>query len=304
MHSSVNEEPWMRYLESQRDLIKPSSYSTYRRAGERHLHKLPWDDLTQEDINKCLTDKDLAPSTKRVIASLLRRTLSTVEGNYSVKMPPGSPPDAHALSDSDADKLISHLISDGGSVCTGILLAVNAGLRIGEICAMRWSDVSLEKGTICVQRTVQRIKNDTSDANGARTCLYFGEPKSRSSRRTIPLPQFLCDLLTPLASPGDCFVLTGTPEVMEPRALQYRFKRILLEVGVPDINFHALRHTFATRAIDTGVDVKTLSKLLGHSDVQTTLNIYVHPSMSHMRECMEMIANASGEGNAAKIVES
>ena len=166
---------------------------------------------------------------------------------------------------------------------------------------MRWGDVSLQNGTVSVQRTVQRIKSESGDS---RTKLYFGEPKTRSSRRTIPLPRYLCELLEPLRSDKNHYILTGNSTVMEPRLLQYKFKRALRNANVPDINFHALRHTFATRAIDIGVDVKTLSMLLGHSDVQTTLNIYVHPSMSHMRQWMEMIAGASGEGIMTKIVES
>jgi len=299
--SNTNNEPWLRYLESQRKFIKPSSYSTYRRTGERHLRGLQWDNLTQEDINAFLASKELAPSTKRVIASLLRRTLEAEGSNCFVRMPPSASPDAQTLTDADTDRLISYLIADGGNVSTGILLALSAGLRIGEICAMRWGDISLQSGTVTVQRTVQRIK---SESGITRTQLYFGEPKTRSSRRTIPLPRYLCDLLAPLQSDRNHYILTGNMAVMEPRVLQYRFKRILRDANVPDINFHALRHTFATRAIDIGVDVKTLSMLLGHSDVQTTLNIYVHPSMSHMRQCMEMIAGASVEGNVAKIVES
>ena len=301
MYSNTAMEPWLRYLESQRDIIKPSSYSTYRRAGERHLRGLQWDNLTQEDINSLLADKELAPSTKRVIATLLRRTLEAEGSAFRVRMPPSSSPDAQTLSDDDADRLISYLIADGDNVSTGILLALSAGLRIGEICAMRWGDVSLQNGTVSVQRTVQRIK---SESGTSRTKLYFGEPKTRSSRRTIPLPRYLCDLLAPLRSDRNHYILTGNGAVMEPRVLQYKFKKILRDAKVPNINFHALRHTFATRAIDIGVDVKTLSMLLGHSDVQTTMNIYVHPSMSHMRQCMEMIASASGEGNVTKNVES
>lgn len=289
--SNIQNEPWLQYLESHRDIIKPSSYSTYRRAGERHLRGLQWDKLTQEDINTLLADKELAPSTKRVIASLLKQTLEAEGSNFRVRVPPASSPDAQTLTEADAGRLINYLIADGSNVSTGILLALSAGLRIGEVCAMRWGDISLQSRTVSVQRTVQRIR---SESDGKRTKLYFGEPKTRSSRRTIPLPRYLCELLEPLRSDKNHYILTGNTTVMEPRLLQYKFKRALRNANVPDINFHALRHTFATRAIDIGVDIKTLSMLLGHSDVQTTMNIYVHPSMSHMRECMEMIAGATG----------
>ena len=290
---SGHSEPWVRWLRSQEGQIKPTTYSTYQRAAERHLSRLPWENLTQEDVGSFLSSAELSSSTKRILASMLRRTLALSGTSLTVKAPPAASPDAKTLSDEEAARLIHYLISSGDRVSVGILLAINAGLRIGEICAMRWEDISLSEGTVCVRRTVQRIKNDAPDESG-RTRLYFGEPKSRSSRRTLPLPSFLIALLSRHEQDGQCYILTGSERVMEPRTLQYRFKRILHFAGVQYVNFHALRHTFATRAISCGVDIKTLSKLLGHSNVQTTLNIYVHPSMSHMRECMELLAPCTG----------
>ena len=160
------------------------------------------------------------------------------------------------------------------------------GIRIGELCSLKWSDIDLEKNILTVSKTMQRIKK--LDGNTA-TKILIDSPKSKSSVRKIPLPEFIADILKKLRGNSDDYVLTGKKLYAEPRTMQYRFSAILKKLSLPKVNFHALRHAFATNCIALGFDVKTLSEILGHSSVEITLNRYVHSSMDRKRACMEVL---------------
>ena len=169
----------------------------------------------------------------------------------------------------------------------GILLSAATGIRIGELCALKWENIDLEKRTLTVNNTVQRIKSiDGSSA----TKLIITSPKSNSSVREIPLPDFIIPILESLKANNDYYLLSGTRAIIEPRTMQYRFKRILSDLNLPDVSFHSLRHGFATTCIALGFDVKTLSEILGHSSVEITLNRYVHSSMERKAEFMKSLS--------------
>lgn len=169
----------------------------------------------------------------------------------------------------------------------GILLCLETGLRLGEVCALRWNDISLAERKLRVRQTAQRIQRDGGNA-GMKTKIVITPPKSDSSVRVIPLPDSICAILLPLQqSKGNGFLLTGDEQrIMEPRSLQRQFKRVLNACNIADANFHALRHTFATRGVEVGFDVKCLSSILGHSNVAMTLSRYVHPTMEMKRRNM------------------
>ena len=175
-------------------------------------------------------------------------------------------------------KLIHYLQNNFDLTALGILLSLFTGIRIGELCALKWSDFSFTDKELHVHRTMQRLPN--LDKNSSKkTIIEIGEPKSFSSNRKIPLPEQLMKYLHAAYVEG-AYVLSGSKNnFIEPRTLENRFKSILKKCGVEKINFHALRHTFATRCIELGFDVKLLSEILGHSNVNITLNRYVHPSM-------------------------
>lgn len=141
----------------------------------------------------------------------------------------------------------------------------------------------MNNGTLSVNRTVQRIYN------GKSSKVYVGAPKSKSSVRMIPLPKVVSEMLKKYSHNRSGYVLSGSERFVEPRTLQYRFKSFLKKAELPSINFHSLRHMFATNCIKLGFDVKTLSEILGHSSVEVTLNRYVHSSMERKRECMQML---------------
>ena len=136
---------------------------------------------------------------------------------------------------------------------------------------------------------MQRIKN-LSGEGGTKTKIVITKPKSTKSMQEIPIPRFLMSLLRKMVTGSDAYILTGTPDnFVEPRTLQKRFKEYLKKAGVADTNFHALRHTFATRAVEQGFDVKSLSEILGHANVNTTLKLYVHPSFALKRRYMDRL---------------
>lgn len=191
--------------------------------------------------------------------------------------------------------LKKYLINDIDESKLGILIALNTGLRIGEICGLKWEDVNFKESTISVRRTIQRIKNMNSELAEPKTLLVAGEPKTASSKRIVPVPSFLMKYLGYFYEQKKSnFIIPGsTHEFLDPRTYQYRFHEYLKDCNLRDLNFHALRHTFATRCIEVGVDTKTLSEVLGHSNVSITLNIYVHSSLELKRTQLELLNTIS-----------
>lgn len=172
----------------------------------------------------------------------------------------------------------------------GIIICFSTGLRLGEICALKWSDIDIDEKILRVNRTVQRIAVPGRDT---RTSLMEGTPKSVFSRREIPLSDDLIDLLLSFYGKGEYVV--GIKKPVEPRNYQYHFRRFLSASGIGKKNFHITRHTFATNCINNGTDVKSLSEILGHSDVSITLNKYVHPTLSTKRQHMNSLASIYGQ---------
>lgn len=164
----------------------------------------------------------------------------------------------------------------------GILLCLITGLRLGEICALRWEDIDFENKILCVKHTVQRI----FDKKLGKTRLTETRPKSYYSEREIPVADEIINLLYLHRGEG-YFFLGSRP--MEPRTYQYKFYLYLKEAGITHMNFHILRHTFATNCIECGIDPKSLSEMLGHADVRITLNRYVHPTMQSKREYINKV---------------
>ena len=191
------------------------------------------------------------------------------------------------FSPSEREKLRIYLGKSHERSHLGILLCLSTGIRLGELCALTWDDISLEEKKLHIRRTMQRIRNYAGD--GAKTKIVVTSPKSDSSIRTIPLPDKLCSALAPTWQPGAFFLTGDKKKFIEPRTMQNHFKAALVAAGIADANFHALRHTFATQCVEANFDVKCLSELLGHSDVSITMNRYVHPTMELKRRNMEKL---------------
>lgn len=185
--------------------------------------------------------------------------------------------------------LVQHLTRDMDACKFGTLLALYTGIRIGELCALKWEDVCLSQGILKIKKTMQRVQN-TAEQGTSRTKIIVTEPKSRCSKRDIPLPAFLLAYARQFAACPQAYVLTGTAaRYMEPRTLQNRFKSCIAQSGLKKANFHALRHTFATRCVEVGFDIKSLSEILGHASVNITLNRYIHSSFALKRSQMDKL---------------
>ena len=165
------------------------------------------------------------------------------------------------------------------------MISLEAGLRLGEVCSLKWSDIDFKDRVVHVNRTVIRINY------GGNTGLVIQTPKSDASERVVPLTERLLTLLAEEAEGEnpDTYILTRSVDTpLDPRTMQNRFRNFQKSLGMKPRNYHATRHSFATRCVEHGIDAKTLSEILGHANVKTTLQMYVHPSMEAKRHYLEM----------------
>jgi len=169
----------------------------------------------------------------------------------------------------------------------GIFICLSAGLRIGEVCALVWDDIDTTNGVIRISKTIQRIY--LVEGGEKYTELLIDSPKTKNSIRDIPMTRELLSIVKPLKKVvrGDYYVLTNNSAPTEPRSYRVYFKKIQEELGLPKMRFHGLRHSFATRCIESKCDYKTVSVLLGHSNISTTLNLYVHPNLEQKKKCID-----------------
>lgn len=198
---------------------------------------------------------------------------------------------AKILNQTEQAKLLQCLYHETDIYKIGILLCISTGLRLGEICSLKWEDIDLKEKVLHVNTTVQRI---SVEGHHEKTSLIEGNPKSVFSKREIPLSEDIVRLLTPYYSTSAIYVINNN-KPMEPRTYQNKFQKYLKLAGVEQKNFHALRHTFATNCINSGTDVKSLSEILGHSDVKVTLNRYVHPTLETKRQHMNALSSIYGQ---------
>ncbi len=186
-------------------------------------------------------------------------------------------------------KLVTYIFKHRCATSIGVLLSLNAGLRIGEVCGLSWENVDLQKGILHIRHTVARVP-DTNPNTAAATRLILDSPKSASSVRDIPIASAILPLLADRRKKACSeFLVSEKDNFISPRTYEYRFSRLLEKSGLRHVNYHALRHTFATRCIEIGMDVKSLSEILGHAGVGVTLNTYVHSSIERKREQMEKL---------------
>ena len=292
------------WLASQKDRVKPSTYSRYETALERHIKPrlggcFPLSLSTQlvDTFRQSMLCEDkLSPQTVKgilvILKSILQYTAKQFPSGFpaiEVHYPKDPKKEMRVLTQEEQRRFMDYLREDMDECKFGVLLALLTGLRIGELCALHWGDISLQAGTLRVSATMQRLPN-SEGGQGGRTQICVGSPKSDTSARTIPLsPSAIRLCRTAGARPPATYVLTGNTCWMEPRALQYRMKKYTKECGLEGVHFHTLRHTFATRCVEAGFELKSLSEILGHASVSITMDRYVHSSMELKRANMDKL---------------
>lgn len=285
------------WLDEQRTYQKYSTYSLYYNLCQNHiipdLGDLDIEEITTERIQTYVLDK-LDHGSKvngqglsiRYIKDLIGIISLTSEKNLDIKLPYDPPKEIEIFEKEEQIILLNHLQSHINPRNFGILLCIHTGIRIGELCALKWSDIDLDNRTVKIDKTMIRTYTKIDGS-----VLRITPPKSRSSNRIIPLNSSIMYYANLLQQDDDCYVLTGTNKYIEPNKFRLYYNRILKSLRIDHRNFHALRHTFATRCIECGCDYKSLSQILGHSNVSITMNLYVHPQMEMKRKCVEMLAD-------------
>lgn len=283
-----------------KDTKKHSTYVKYMIIYTNHLEKL-FQTISLHKITDLLVKEvfleSLSESTRKSIWCVLNQILKFASQKYFIPTPNLKIPvssehrrPVEVLSRGEQAQLFSVIYQDMNISKMAVLLCLYIGLRLGELCALKWSDIDFVNKVMRISSTVQRLYVEDCST---KTVLLETSPKSECSRREIPLSALVLDLLLRFQSNGE--YVFGGDKPMEPRTLQNHFKKIVRESGLPEKNFHMLRHTFATNCIEGGIDVKSLSEILGHSDVQLTLNRYVHPSMDTKRKHLNALSLFYGQ---------
>ncbi len=296
------------WLSTNRVRIKGATEVKYTRLIETHiipaLGGFRIDAVDSKMINSFLDCKlqsgglkshaALSPSYVRTMAIIIESTINyaVMEGLRSplrtpINKPSISKKEVSVLDNQAEVTLTKAMLCDSSPVAIGVLLALQGGLRIGEVCALKWQDVDFETGLIHVRHTVSRVPCQHEEQ---RTTLVIDTPKTMASARDVPMPSSLKSILQK-AHDSRCseYVVSNTHTFVGTRTFDYQYRRLLCRHGIRIVNFHTLRHTYATRCAEAGMDAKTLSRLLGHSSANISLNIYVHPSLEGAANQLEQI---------------
>lgn len=285
------------WLSTNQNAYKTSTYQAYKRIIEKHIEKsflneLPIRKITQthiKDFTDSLLKKGLSNKTVNDILLVLNILFKYANKYYdtpiiSLVFVKEQKKEMRVLTISEQKALEYYLKEDVDIYKFASFFALYTGIRIGELCALKWKDIS--NNNIKINKTMHRLY----DENG-KSKIFIDDPKTINSNRTIPIPPILNYYIDLFRKNDEEFVLsTEKLKMIEPRLLQIKFKKIMEICALDDVTFHTLRHTFATRCVECGFDIKSLSEILGHADVKTTLNKYVHSSMDLKRANMEKLS--------------
>lgn len=296
------------WREDKRPYVKQSTYAAYMLILENHiLPNFGEEEVLKEDSVQAFVLQKLAKGmgvkTIKDILIVLKMVMKFGVKHewmnyceWDIKYPTTeTPKEIEVLSVAHHKKILDYIQRNFTFRNLGIYISLSTGLRIGEVCALKWSDIDTDSGTIIVQRTIERIY--VIDGQTKRTELIINSPKTKNSCREIPMSKELLALVKPLKKVvnADYFVLTNEPKPTEPRTYRNYYKRLMGELDIPPLKYHGLRHSFATRCIESNCDYKTVSVLLGHSNISTTLNLYVHPNMEQKKRCIAKMFKSLGK---------
>ncbi len=288
------------WLESRRNHIKESSYACYRSKLEFHILPffagMKYSSLDVDAIEQFAAAKKAEHLSSKYISDMITMMKSAAKWAEMTKGYANQiryaapiriqPKEMTVLSGDERKRLLKTIDSTHDHTSCGVLLTLYTGLRIGELCALQWKDIDFDARILHITKTVQRIRVYGEES---KTAVKITEPKSATSLRVIPLPEFLVDALAEYRGDGQEYITSGKAVMTEPRSFLNRYKALLKKAGIPSRKFHCIRHTFSTHALQLGFDVKTLSEILGHANPNITMRVYVHTSMERKKECMERL---------------
>lgn len=287
--------------EEKRKYVKRSTMSVYQLHLERHLIPVfgEMTAVSEETVQAFVTRKlNSGLSQKSIKDILVVLKMVTRFGaklgiftypDWEIRFPTEEPRRvAPVFSSEHQRKLTAYLYSHFSFRNLGILICLNTGLRIGEICALKWNDINEQLAIITVSKTMERIYFDK------HTELILSSPKTKNSYREIPIARKLMKLIRSIKERKnkDYYIISNSPSPIEPRTYRNYFRKLLDSLAIPEIKFHGLRHSFATRCIESQCDYKTVSAILGHSNITTTMNLYVHPNMEHKKRCIDRMVKS------------
>lgn len=307
IHKTIREiaAAWKEY---KRPYVKQSTMAAYVLILENHIlptfgedNSLPEQSVQAFVLHKIESGlstksvKDILIVLKMVMKFGVKKEWMTYY-EWDIKYPPSSENKVlDVLSVTNHRKILNHIQSHFTFMGLGIYISLSTGLRIGEICALKWSDINVTDGILTVNRTIERIY--IIEGEKKHTELVINTPKTKNSCREIPMNKELLGMLKPLKKVvnEDYYILTNDERPTEPRTYRNYYKRMMEKLDIPKLKYHGLRHSFATRCIEVGCDYKTVSVLLGHSNISTTLNLYVHPNMEQKKRCIDKVFKSLGK---------
>ena len=285
-------------------VVKLRTYERYKYIIEKHINpklgEFELDDLSavilqdyvlsELESGNLISSKGLANNSVIGIVNVLKSALKlaksleicAVDNSDKIKLPMATEKPVTAFEKWEQEKLEKYCLSSNKTNYLGIVICLYTGIRLGELLALTWNDIDFKSGIMTISKTAYRIKQ-----NG-KPQVVIGQPKTKNAIRLIPLPKQLLEILKRVKriSNSDFVLSTRTGGIVGTRAYQKTYERILKKQDIPYKNFHSLRHTFATRAIEMGMDVKTLSEILGHKNPVITLQRYTHSMLSYKTEMM------------------
>jgi integrase len=286
-----------------RQYVKKSSFSAYMLLVENHIIPV-FGDRENVQVNDVQTfvfkklEEGLSQKTVKDILIVLKMILKFGAKNqffeyqqFDVQFPTERERhDIEVLSKLNQRKIMNYVQGHFTFRNLGIYICLSAGIRIGEICALTWGDIDIDSGIINIRKTIQRIY--VVENGNRHTELILDTPKTKNSIRDIPMTRELLRMLKPVKKivNNNFFVLTNDTKPTEPRTYRNYYKKLMKELEIPELKFHGLRHSFATRCIESKCDYKTVSVLLGHSNISTTLNLYVHPNLEQKKKCIDQMS--------------
>lgn len=301
IHKTIREiaAAWKEY---KRPYVKQSTMAAYALILENHIlptfgedNSLPEQSVQAFVLHKIESGlstksvKDILIVLKMVMKFGVKKEWMTYY-EWDIKYPPSSENKVlDVLSVTNHRKILNHIQSHFTFMGLGIYISLSTGLRIGEVCALKWSDINVTDGILTVNRTIERIY--IIEGEKKHTELVINTPKTKNTCREIPMNKELLGMLKPLKKVvnDDYYILTNDERPIEPRTYRNYYKRLMEKLDIPKLKYHGLRHSFATRCIEVGCDYKTVSVLLGHSNISTTLNLYVHPNMEQKKRCIDKV---------------